>query len=674
MLRIVITALCLLIPFTTAAERTPLNAESLWQMAQPATVSVSPDNRLATFSVTRYEIETNESHRNLYALDLVAGTTRQLTWQNDTDGQPVISPDGRYVAFVAQRANDQAQLFVMPLDGGEARQLTDLPVAVSAPKWFPDGGRIAFSATVTSGYGGDFETLSEIREAELKKPVTARVTENRTYRHWDRWLTDGNYPRLFSLDLDSGEVTDLMPGSKRFFAMIGNPEYDISPDGAWLAVSANANEPPYEHLNYDIFLVPADGSGELVNITADNPANDLNPVFSPGGDYLIYGAMSRTDFYADTVVLTRYDLRSREKARLAEDLDRTPRAWQFDGDGRQLYFHAQDRAATSLFALDLPTGRAREVHRGGNHSNVQVAGDRLIFNSDGLSQPPEIFSVGTDGEDFHQLTEFNQGITDATAWGRVENVTYPGANGEDVQMYIVYPPDYDESRSWPLLNLIHGGPHSMFGDTFHFRWNSQVFAAPGYVVILPNFHGSSSFGQAFAESIHGAHADLPFRDTQKAVDWMLENRPIDPDRLAAAGGSYGGYLVSWIAGHTDRYQALINHAGVYNLMAQFGSDGTYHRVAAYSGAPWKNRDEMNRWNPAMYAENFVTPMLIIHGELDYRVPIGHSLEIYGVYKGKGLDARLVYYPDENHWILSPRNSIHWHGEFLGWLERWLGTG
>lgn len=453
MLQKLLAALLVAFPLTAAAdELKPLSAETLWQFARPGPVSVSPDGRLGILSVTRYDVDKNKSVHNLHALDLNGDATYQLTWQDDTDAQPAISPDGRWLAFVARRGHPRTQLFVMPLGGGEARRITDLPVDVSTPKWFPDSTSIAFSANVIPGYQGDFDALAEMLEAEKESKVTARVTENRAYRHWDRWLTDGHYPRLFSVDLSSGEVTDLMPGSKRFFAMMGDPEFDISPDGERLAVSANSNQPPYEYLNYDIFLVPADGSGELVNITENNPANDLNPVFSPRGDVLVYGAQRRTDFYADTVVLTRHDLDSGARTRLAEDLDRSPKDWQFNSTGRRLYFHAQDRAAGAIFSLNMRSGRVREIHRGGNPSGLRVADNRLIFNSDGLNRSPEIFSVTTRGRDLRRVTDFNQEIADTTAWGRAEDVTYPGANGDDVQMYIIYPPNYDE----PTVGVLPG--------------------------------------------------------------------------------------------------------------------------------------------------------------------------------------------------------------------------
>lgn len=659
---------------TQASDRT-ITAEDLWETLRPGSPTASPDGRYVAFTVTSFDIAENNSSTWIYLLDVNSGEYRRFT-HSGSDRAPAWSPDSRHLAFISNRGGGPGQLYVMPVDGGEARKVTDLPVGVSAPRWFPDGQSIAFSATVIPGYGGDFDKLRELLAERRSSKVTAKVTENRIYRHWDRWLTDGDYPRLFRVHLETEEVVDLMPGSKRFFAMMGAPEYDVSPDGTELAVSANNTPPPYEYLNYDIFLVPADGSGELSNITADNPANDLRPRYSPDGGTLLYGKQLSTDFYADRTRLVFYDLRTGEREVVdeiihEEGIDLSPSGF-FYRDDRTLIFQAQDRGMTSLFSYDLQRDRLTEVVRGGTNSSAIVAGNQLYFLHSNLTQAPELFRVGASGGEAEQVTALNDALFADVIWGDVKDLRYPGANGVDVQMFVVYPPDFDNTKTYPLLMQIHGGPHGIFGDEFHFRWNAQLFAAPGYVVAMPNFHGSTSFGQEFAKSIHGNHWDLPYRDIMKATDFMIERGYIDENRMAAAGGSYGGYMVSWIAGHTDRFQALINHAGVYNIMTQFASDVTAHREVAYSGSPWENLEHMQLSNPALLAENFVTPMLILHGELDYRVPVSNGLEVYGVYKGKGLEARLVYYPDENHWILNPQNSIHWFGEFHGWLKRFIG--
>jgi dipeptidyl aminopeptidase/acylaminoacyl peptidase len=296
----------------------------------------------------------------------------------------------------------------------------------------------------------------------------------------------------------------------------------------------------------------------------------------------------------------------------------------------------------------------------------------VVFNLHSLDRPPELAVVRLDGSGFRRLTTVNDELMAGIGLGAVEDLTFKGAAGDDVQMFVVKPPGFEPSRKYPLVHLVHGGPVGTFGDSFSFRWNPHAFASPGYVVAMVNFHGSSSFGQAWVESILGAHPDKPFTDVMKATDVLIAKGFIDPSRMAAAGGSYGGFLVNWIAGHTDRFKALVSHAGVYDLLGQSASDTSYGRHHSYGGYPFTNLTNIERWSPNRFAAGFKTPMLILHGERDFRVPVTQGLELYGVLTAKGVPARLVYYPDENHWILKGQNSRHWYGEVLGWLAKYLG--
>ncbi len=655
-----------------AQEQQPLDPETMWEMARPGNPESSPNGQWSVFPVTEYDVEGNSSATNLHLLNNQTGETRQITF-SDSDGGPVWSPGGEKIAFVSRRHEGPGQIYVLDLEsGGEARKITDLPVGVYGLKWFPDGQRIAFAADVLPEYDGDWDKHHELQKEMEECKVSAKVTENNMYRYWDRWITDGYVSRLFTIDLESKEVTDLMPENGNFFGLMGGVSYDISPNGETIAVSKNSTQPPYERTNHAIYLVPTDGSGQLTNITADNPANDLNPVYSPDGRHILYGRQSIYHFYADRVVMVLYDTEDGSVTELTSDIDLSTQQWFWSETGSTIYFHAQDRAMTSIFSISADGGPHTEVFRGGTNNGAALAGGQhLVFNHHNLSAPPEIYRVDLRRGDVDQMTTFNDHIVENIQWGEIENVTYEGANGEEIQMFINYPPDYDPDKEYPLVMMIHGGPHGIFGDTFHFRWNSQIFAAPGYIAAMPNFHGSSSFGQDFVKSIHGNHAELPYRDVMKAADYMIERGLVDEDRMAATGGSYGGYMVSWIAGHTDRFACLINHAGVYDLHLQFASDFSANRKYQYGGSPWEDRDQMNAINPAQFAHNFTTPMLVIHGELDYRVPVAHGFLVYNIYRNMGLEARLVYYPDENHWILSPQNSIHWFGEFHGWLERYL---
>jgi len=645
--------------------------QSMWQMKRPGNPVVSPDGEWSVFSVTEYDIEGNTGSTNLFLLNNQTADQRQITFSGSDSG-PIWSPDGTKIAFVSRRHDGPGQIYILDMAGGEARQLTELPVSVYGLKWFPDGGRIAFAANILPEYDGDWDKLGDIIKERRDTKVSAKVTENNMYRYWDRWLTDEYVSRLFTIDVNSKEVVDLMPHGGNFFGLMGGVSYDISPDGLNIAVSMNSIPPPFERTNHAIFLVPTNGNGLLTNITPDNPANDMNPVYSPDGRYILYGRQSIYHFYADKVVMTLYDTRDGSYTELTDDIDLSTSQWFWSENGRTIYFLAEDRAMQSIFSIPARGGKHTEVFRSGTNNGAALAGNRhLMFNHHNLSAPPEIYRLDLRRDNLTKMTAFNDEIVNGIHWGEIENVTYKGANDADVQMFINYPPNYDPDKKYPLVMMIHGGPHGTFGDSFHFRWNSQLFAAPGYIVAMPNFHGSTSFGQEFAMSIHGSHADLPYRDIMNAADYMIERGLVDEERMAAAGGSYGGYMVSWIAGHTDRFACLINHAGVYDLHLQFASDYSANRKYQYSGSPWENQELMNAINPSQFAENFKSPMLVIHGELDYRVPVAHGLLVYNIYKNMGLDARLVYYPDENHWILTPQNSLHWYDEFYGWLERYL---
>jgi dipeptidyl aminopeptidase/acylaminoacyl peptidase len=655
------------------AQPKPFTVETMWAVKRVGTPSLSPDGTQAAYTVSLYDMDENRSNADVWVMPVAGGPGRRLTANKASDSSPVWSPDGKRLAFLSRREGDAAsQLYLLPLDGGEPERLTDLPLSVSNPKWLPDGKRIAFVSHVIAGAETP-EATKKALDAREKNKVKARVTDNRLFRFWDRWLTDEEYPHLFVVNVETRAVTDLLPGSKRLFNLQdGAGSFDVSPDGSTIAFAANASEPPYRTLNSDIFSVPTTG-GEVKNLTAGNAAEDTDPVFDPSGKRLAYGREKKADGWPDYRRLAVLDLATGASADLTEGWEHSADGWAWTADGATLVFTAEVRARTSLFAIPAAGGaRPREVHRGGSVAGPEItAQGEVVFQLHSLSQPPELAAVRLDGSGFRRLTTVNDELMASVALGPVEEMSFRGAGGDEVQMFVVFPPGFDRSRKYPLVHLVHGGPVGTFGDAFSFRWNPRAFASPGYVVAMVNFHGSSSFGQAWVESILGAHPDKPFTDVMKATDHLIAQGYVDPARLAAAGGSYGGFLVNWIAGHTDRFRALVSHAGVYSLLGQSASDTSYGRQHSYGGYPFTQLANIERWSPNRFAAAFRTPMLVLHGERDYRVPVTQGLELYGVLTAKGVPARLVYYPDENHWILKGQNSRHWYGEVMGWLERWL---
>ncbi len=612
-----------------------------------------------------------KANADLWLVDVASGASRRLTSSKASDTSPVFSPDGRRLAFLSKREGDAAnQLYVLPLDGGEAERLTEMPTAVTNAKWFPDGTRLAFLANVVAGAESPEETKKALEKRE-KASVKVRTTENRLYRFWTRWLTDGEYPHLFVVDVATKKVTDLTPGSRRLFGLDEGGSFDVAPDGGSIVFAANSTPEPYRTLNWDLFLVPA-GGGAVRNLTPDRPGEDVNPVFSPDGRAVAFGTHLKADGWPDYTRLALLDVSTGKVKHLTDGWESSCAGWTFAKDGRTLVFTAEARARTNLYSLPVTGGTPRLVWQGGTASTPSVtpAGE-VVFQRHDLNHPPEIAAVGLDGTGFRMLTHVNDALAASWDLGKVEDVTFKGAGGDEVQMFVVSPPGAEKGKKYPLVQLVHGGPVGTFGDAFSFRWHPHAFAAPGYVVAMVNFHGSSSFGQKWVESILGAHPDKPFTDVMKATDALIAQGRVDPARMAAAGGSYGGFLVDWIAGHTDRFKCLVSHAGVYDLMAQFASDVTYGRHHSYGGSPFTNRDAVEKWSPNRYAAGFTTPVLVLHGERDYRVPIGQGLEFYGTLTAKGVPARLVYFPDEGHWILRGPNAKVWYGEVLGWLDRWL---
>lgn len=666
----------------TAAKRS-LTAEDLWAMERVGNPALSPDGKWVVFPVTRYSTEENKSDSDLWLVPTDGSAPpRRLTWNPGSDSSPVWSPDGRRIAFVSKRGDLPPQLYLLPMapeGGGEARPVTKLPVAVQTPKWFPDGRRIAFLASTWADLDADWDKVRKRLDERKADKVQAKIADTRLLRYWDEYRTEGRVNHVFAVDLATEKVEDLTPGLQREMDFFSPEEgWDLSPDGKEIAYSVNVTDPPYQKVNFDLFVQPVGRPKEARNVTQGNPASDNSLVYSPDGRWIVFGRNRRPDIDPDFIRLARYDRRTGKVAGLFDEWDNQPSGWVFTPDGETLVFHAQDRGRTHVYALPVEggSGEPRLVARGGVTGGVDVGpGGAVVFSRQSLTAPADLFATALDGDPAQEpkrLTSLNEERLAGLDLPTTGEATFEGAGGDRVHMLLVFPPDFDRKRKWPLVHLIHGGPHGAFQDEFHYRWNAALVASKGYVVSLINFHGSTGYGQAFAESILGNHADKPFADIMKATDWLIAQGYVDEERMAAAGGSYGGYMVDWILGHTDRFAALISHAGVYDLMGQFASDDTWGRPNNYGAAPWTDPARVDLYSPSRFAKNFATPTLILHGEKDYRVPVTQGINLYGVLQGKGVPARIVIFPDENHWVLKPQAALLWWKEFFGWLDRYLG--
>ena len=667
----------------TAADtgKRPITAQDLWAVKRVGAPALSPDGRQAVVSVQEWSIEKNKPTASLWLVDVARATTRRLTAGTGSDTAPAWSPDGGRIAFTSKRGEDEAAaLYVIPVAGGEAEKLVELPMGIAVPAWLPDGKGIVFATQVIPELSGSFakaDLAAMKKEAKRRKDskMTAYVTEYRQYRWFDRNLTDNLANRLLRVDVASKALSDLTPKYDRLFAPSGEVRFDIAPDGRHVALALNSTPPPYAtQPNSDIVLVPTDGSGAFVNLTPDNPYGDDFPRFAPDGRSVLYTRVATANSQGELRRLWRVSLGDRKAAPLTAALDLSIDDVAFSADGRQLWLQAEDNGVVPVFAMDADGGAVRKVVASGSNTELDSAEGQLVFLGETTSRAPEVFALDPGGQP-RQLTRFNDTLFAGLDLGKVESHTFPGAGGDKVQAWVVYPPGFDPKKKYPLVQLLHGGPHTMVRDAFSPRWNSHVFASPGYIVAWVTRHGSTGFGEAYAPSINGAWGDKPMEDVLRANDYLFAAIPaIDRDNVAAAGASYGGYLATWLLGHTKVFKTLVNHAGVSDFIGQYGADITTYGFTkeVLGGTPWDSAEAMQRNNPVAHAANFSTPMLITHGEKDYRVPYGQGIALYGILQTMRVPSRLVVFPDENHWILSPQNSIYWNYEVQAWLARYIG--
>lgn len=650
----------------------PMTAADLWAMKRISAPTLSPDGRWVVYTQTTFDSETNKSDSDLWLVPSDGSAPpRRLTWHKGADSNPVWRPDSSAILFRSKRDDNPSQFHLLPLNGGEAQPLTELPVSPNHAQWFPDGRRILFVAKTWPDLKDDFEAVKKRVKEHKDDKTQAKTSEARLFRYWDHYLTDGSRAHLFILDTETGTVQGLTTDhdlNLPFFGVGGT--FDLSPDGNTVALTAMLGGPTFTDLNADIFTIDVAGR-QLTALTADNPAFDTSPRFTPDGGALLYHRREQVNIAPERAKLVHYDLDTGKTKAILRDFEEDAGNIHFSQDGKTVFFSAGLNGHTQLFAVPLKGGKPKAIHSDHTNLGLHVAADTLVFTQESILFPARLMVKKDRDSPATLLADPNAALLAQLDLGRFESWIFKGADNHEVQMFVAFPPGFDSSKKWPLVHMIHGGPHGAFMDRFHFRWNQALFAAPGYVVAAVNFHGSTGFGQAFTSSILGNHADKPFEDIMKATDVLIGKGYIDENRMAATGGSYGGYMVSWILGHTDRFQCLINHAGVYDLMGQFASDYTWGRANNYGAAPFTDPTRIDTYSPSRYAANFKTPTLILHGEKDYRVPYTQGVNLHGVLTAKGVPSRLVIFPDENHWILKPQAGLLWWAEVHGWLARYL---
>jgi dipeptidyl aminopeptidase/acylaminoacyl peptidase len=655
----------------------PFNARDLVTLDRISEPQPSPAGDKVAFVVRSTDLEANRGRFDLWVVGMDGSGLTRLTSDPASDNNPRWSADGRSLYFLSTRSGS-SQVWRLPAAGGDAVQVTDLPLDVANLTVSPDGSRLAFSLEVFV----DCPTLACTKErldAKGRQKASGQLYQGDVgfYHHWDTW-SDGRRNHLFVMPAGGGEPVDLSRGldadiPSRPFG--GAEEFDFAPDGrsiVFAARDAGAEEP--WSTDFDLYLAPVDGSAAPKNLTDANPAWDTQPSFSPDGKTLAYLAMARPGFEADRFRIKLRDLATGRERVLAEEWDRSAGDLIFSPDGRTLYTTAGDTGQAPLFAIDTASGKVTKLVAQGHVRTPALAGDRLVFGLDHLRSPVELYTVRRDGSGLTQITRVNQEKLAAVRFGEPEQFSFAGWKGETVYGWVTKPVDFQPGVKYPLAFLIHGGPQGSYGNDFHYRWNPQTYAGAGYAVVTVDFHGSTGYGQAFTDSIRKDWGGKPLVDLQKGLEAALARYPwIDGSRACALGASYGGYMINWIAGQwPDGFRCLVNHDGIFDQrMMYYGTEELWFPEWEQGGPYWQTPETHEAHNPARFVDRWKTPMLVIHGALDYRVPDNQGIATFNALKRRGIPSQFLYFPDENHWVLKPANSILWHDTVLAWLDRWL---
>jgi dipeptidyl aminopeptidase/acylaminoacyl peptidase len=669
--------IALLMAAAAQAQAKPFTINDLLQLRRVGDPQLSPDGRWVAYTISDLNMEANRRVTQIYLVSVDGGEVKQLTRAPQSSSTPRWSPDGKRLAFISAREGGP-QVWTIDITTNEQKRITNIYTGAGDPVWSPDGRLIAFVSEVYPECTTDECNRKRSEEAESSK-VKAKIADRLLYRHWNTWK-EGKRSHIFIAPADgSGGARDMTPGDYDAppFSLGGPPDYAFSPDSKELVFARNTDKVEATSTNGDLFIVPVTG-GEPQRLTGKNQAADLSPVYSPDGRFIAYRAQSKPGFESDRWQLMLYDRKSNQTRSLSERLDTSVESIAFTSDSQKIYLTGTERGKNLVYTVPTAGGAITKLINDGFNDDVKVSNDgkTIVFSRSTSAMPTEIFRANADGTNVLQLTKTNESALAPFALKPAEEAVWEGAGGAKVYGYIVKPANFTPSRKYPMIVLIHGGPQGAWNDNWGYRWNPQVFASQGYVVFMPNPRGSTGYGQQFTDEISGDWAGKVYTDLMNGVMHVLAQGYVDKERIGAAGGSYGGYMVNWIEGHNDdprfQFKALVSHAGVYNLVSMYGAtEELWFTDWEFKGTPWDNPEMYARWSPSMFVKNFKTPMLVVHGELDYRVPVGEGLQLFTALQRRGVESKLLYFPDEGHWILKPQNSVLWYNTVSDWFARYL---
>ena len=685
-LRSALLPLCLLAALPSLAAARGLDVRDLQKLDRVSSPVLSPDGSTVVFAKRIVDADVVKASSSLWVRNLLTrdmAPPKRLTPEGWNVNSPSFSPDGKTVYFLSAKSGTQ-QLYAMPLVGGAPRQLTAFALDVASYKVSPDGTRLLFSTDTFADCKADFACTKKTLDDTAAKKSSGVVYDGLFVRHWDTWA-DGRRSRLFVAALPEGKakpvssatsLTDRLDGDAPSKPFGGADEYTWSPDGASVVAAIRvAGKGEAWSTNFDLYRLAADGSSAPVNLTASNPAWDTGPVFSADGKTLFYRAMKRPGFEADRFGLMAMDLATKQVREIAPSWDRSADGIVVSKDGATIYTTAQDVGQHPLFAVDVASGTAKPVVAEGSISAFDIAGDTLAFTRNTLKTGDQLFTSTLAGAPLRAITPSAQDVLKDVNFGDFEQFNFTGWNNETVHGYVVKPHDYVEGQKYPVAFLIHGGPQGSFGNGWSYRWNPQTYAGQGYAVVMIDFHGSTGYGQAFTDAISQHWGDRPLEDLQKG--WAAARQKyafLDGGKACALGASYGGYMINRIAGNwNEPWKCLVNHDGVFDTRSMgYVTEELWFTEWENGGTPFDKPENYEKFNPVNHVAKWRVPMLVVQGEKDYRVPVDQGLSTFTALQRKGIESKLLYFPDENHWVLKPQNSILWHDTVNAWLKQHIG--
>jgi dipeptidyl aminopeptidase/acylaminoacyl peptidase len=660
----------------TAQTRT-YTIEDLLKVRRVDNPRVSPDGRHVVFTVGDVNFDANKVVTQIYLTSIDGGEIKRLTSADSSSSNPRWSPDGKKIAYT-----NGGQIWVMDHDGDHKEQVAKISTGATGPVWSPDGKWIAFTSDVYAECNGNDECNKKRDEQAEGSKVKAHIVDRLLYKHWDEWR-DVKRTHVFVVSSKGGTAREITTGDfdSPPYAASSAVDYSFSPDSTEIAYVRNPDKVEAVSTNSDLYVMNL-ASGAVKNITVRNRGYDVGPIYTRDGKLIIYRSQATAGFEADRWRLMAYDRATGNSVELTKGFDLQVEGVTLSPDEKTIYITANERGKEPVFKLPITGGVPQKIIPNVYAMNLQITpdGQRFVFVSSTIASPSEIYTANVNGSGVNGLTTINRQLLSTANLRPAEDVEWTGAMGRKIHGYIVKPNNFDPNKKYPLLVLIHGGPQGAWNDNWGYRWNPEVFANAGYVVFAPNPRGSTGYGQQFVNEISGDWGGKAYLDIMNGVaDVLRRNSFLDRNRIGAAGASYGGYMINWILGHNNdprfRFKVLVSHDGVYNLESMYGTtEELWFPEWEFKGTPWANPALYTRWSPHRFVQNFNTPILIIHGELDYRVPIGEGMQLFTAVQKKGIDSKILIFPDEGHWVLKPQNSQLWYHTVLDWLDKYLQPG